>query len=89
MIDIHTHIIPGVDEGIQTIEDSIELAREAAKEGIHTIVATPTYQDGINLYSKNDVLTYVQDINKHLQKRLAHSRYRPAWTSYQPVWRHG
>ncbi|WP_286230079.1 tyrosine-protein phosphatase [Neobacillus mesonae] len=41
MIDIHCHILPGVDDGAQTMEDSITMAKQAAKEGIHTIIATP------------------------------------------------
>lgn len=41
MIDLHCHVLPGLDDGAQTLEDSIELARVAAGDGIHTIVATP------------------------------------------------
>src|SRR3990172_3699230 len=41
MIDLHCHILPGLDDGAQTLEDSLEMARVAAKDGIHTIAATP------------------------------------------------
>ena len=41
MIDIHTHILPGVDDGPKTIEESIEILKKAADKGIKTIVATP------------------------------------------------
>ncbi|MBI2864637.1 MAG: hypothetical protein HYX94_08770 [Chloroflexi bacterium] len=41
MIDIHTHILPGVDDGAQSLEDSLEMARAAAADGVRTIVATP------------------------------------------------
>jgi protein-tyrosine phosphatase len=41
MIDIHTHILPGLDDGAQEMSDSLDLAREASKNGISTIVATP------------------------------------------------
>ena len=41
MIDLHTHILPGVDDGAASIEESVELARAAAAEGIVVIVATP------------------------------------------------
>lgn len=41
MIDIHTHILPGIDDGPQTIEESIEILKKATEEGIKTIVATP------------------------------------------------
>ena len=40
MIDIHAHILPGVDDGPQTIEESMELIQLAVKEGITDIIAT-------------------------------------------------
>lgn len=41
MIDIHCHILPGVDDGAKTIDDSVAMARMAAAAGTKTIVATP------------------------------------------------
>lgn len=41
MIDIHTHIMPDVDDGAETIEDSIEIIKKAESEGIKIMVATP------------------------------------------------
>ncbi|MEW6698379.1 MAG: tyrosine-protein phosphatase [Bacillota bacterium] len=41
MIDLHCHILPGLDDGPPGIETSLELARAAVNEGIHTIAATP------------------------------------------------
>ena len=41
MIDLHCHILPGLDDGAQTLEDSLDMARVAAGDGIHTIAATP------------------------------------------------
>ena len=41
MIDLHCHILPGVDDGAKTIEESIQMARMAALTGTKTIVATP------------------------------------------------
>lgn len=40
MIDIHAHILPGVDDGPQTITESLELIKQAMKEGITDIIAT-------------------------------------------------
>jgi len=40
-IDIHCHILPGVDDGPQTLPDAIALCRVLAREGIETVVATP------------------------------------------------
>ncbi|HLZ08938.1 MAG TPA: CpsB/CapC family capsule biosynthesis tyrosine phosphatase, partial [Chloroflexota bacterium] len=41
MIDLHNHILPGVDDGAETLEDSLAMARMALDDGIKTIVATP------------------------------------------------
>ena len=41
MTDIHAHIIPGIDDGSETMEDSLELISMAAESGVRTIVATP------------------------------------------------
>lgn len=41
MIDLHTHILPGLDDGPDTVAASVELARVAVAGGIGTVVATP------------------------------------------------
>lgn len=43
MIDIHTHIIPKVDDGSKSIEETFELFKEAANEGFTDIILTPHY----------------------------------------------
>ena len=46
IIDLHSHLIPGVDDGAQTIEQSIELARQAVDEGVEHMVLTPHHRNG-------------------------------------------
>ena len=41
MIDLHSHILPGVDDGAATLQDSRELARRALADGVEAIAATP------------------------------------------------
>jgi protein-tyrosine phosphatase len=41
MIDLHTHVLPGIDDGPPTLEASLELARAAVRAGTTTMVATP------------------------------------------------
>ena len=41
MIDLHAHILPGMDDGPRTLEEALEMARLAVADGITTIVATP------------------------------------------------
>lgn len=41
MIDLNCHILPGMDDGPQTIEESLKMAEAAVQQGIDTIVAAP------------------------------------------------
>jgi protein-tyrosine phosphatase len=41
VIDLHCHVLPGVDDGPETLADSLELCRAAVAAGTQTIVATP------------------------------------------------
>lgn len=41
MIDLHSHILPGIDDGSKSLEESIELCRIAAGDGIEAMVCTP------------------------------------------------
>jgi protein-tyrosine phosphatase len=41
MIDLHTHILPGLDDGPATLEGSVAFARAAYESGTETVVATP------------------------------------------------
>lgn len=43
MIDIHSHILPGVDDGAETLTDSVNMVRELAEQGVTEIIATPHY----------------------------------------------
>src|SRR5688572_12546156 len=41
MIDLHAHLLPGIDDGAQTLEESREIARAAVADGVDAIAATP------------------------------------------------
>ncbi|TCI58790.1 MULTISPECIES: tyrosine-protein phosphatase [unclassified Exiguobacterium] len=41
MIDIHCHLLPAVDDGPETVEQAVEMAKRAASEGVTAIVVTP------------------------------------------------
>ena len=43
LMDIHTHILPGVDDGARDVEEMTEMIAQADEEGICVIVATPHY----------------------------------------------
>jgi len=44
MIDIHSHILYGLDDGAKDLAGSIEMARQAVAEGITSVIATPHHR---------------------------------------------
>ena len=43
IIDFHSHILPGIDDGSADPEESLELLRRSARQGIRKMVATPHF----------------------------------------------
>jgi len=41
VIDLHSHVLPGVDDGAASLEDSLAIARAAAADGVRVLAATP------------------------------------------------
>jgi len=68
MIDIHCHILPSIDDGAQTVHDSLEMAKLAVQEGITTIIATPHHKNGRYENPKETILNKVEELNRHFQQ---------------------
>lgn len=69
MIDLHCHVLPGIDDGPATIEDSIALVRAAEAVGTSVIVATPH----VSWRYPNDAATIARLVDE-LNRRLAEER---------------
>ena len=54
MIDVHCHILPGIDDGAKTMEEALIILRKAEKAGISDIVLTPHYMIG-TIYNADNV----------------------------------
>ena len=40
VVDIHTHVLPGIDDGSKSSEMSLEMLRESKAQGVDTVIAT-------------------------------------------------
>lgn len=67
-IDIHSHILPGIDDGAENMAMTIDMLKIAEEEGITTIIATPHYIPGVGYFKKekqleayNKVLEYIRE----------------------------
>jgi protein-tyrosine phosphatase len=67
MIDIHCHILPGIDDGAQNLSDSLKMAKQAVEQGIHTIVATPHYIKNRYENPKQTIFAKVEELNEALK----------------------
>jgi protein-tyrosine phosphatase len=68
MIDLHTHILPGVDDGVETEDEAVELARMAIEDGTRTIVATPHCKEGSWDNQRDAVLDRVARLRQRLDR---------------------
>lgn len=70
MIDLHSHILPDLDDGASTWEDSLQMARMAVADGTRIMVASPhLFQHrGINLAEVNRKEAILERINEFKQK---------------------
>ncbi len=68
MIDIHCHILPSIDDGAADDTESLKMAREAVRQGIDTIIATPhhvKYRYNTDRHTVNEAVSL---LNKRLNK---------------------
>ncbi|MDN6270443.1 MAG: tyrosine protein phosphatase, partial [Tetragenococcus koreensis] len=69
MIDLHCHILPGVDDGADSMETSLAMAKEAVSQGITHILCTPHHNNGRYENSKATVVQAVALLQKELDKQ--------------------
>lgn len=69
MIDLHSHILPGVDDGAQTLEDSLEMARKAISQGITHLMCTPHHNNGKYNNPADKIIQDVAALQQELDQR--------------------
>lgn len=67
MIDMHSHILPEIDDGAKSIEESIEMIKEAYKAGFTAIVSTSHYIEDSYDASKQKRYELIKIIEKRLE----------------------
>ena len=69
MIDLHCHILPGLDDGASNMEDSLEMVEKAVSQGITHIVCTPHHNNGRYENPKDQVMASVSLLQSEINKR--------------------
>jgi protein-tyrosine phosphatase len=47
VIDLHNHLLPGIDDGAKRVEETLEFLRLARRDGVKVVVATPHMKPGV------------------------------------------
>jgi protein-tyrosine phosphatase len=69
LIDLHCHILPGIDDGPETIDEAVEMCRIAHADGIRTIVATPHFRPGRYDSSEEAVNVALEGLRSEIARR--------------------
>jgi protein-tyrosine phosphatase len=65
MLDLHCHILPGVDDGAASLDEALAMARFCVRDGISHVVATPHCHRHCRLL-RADILPHVARLNEQL-----------------------
>ena len=68
MIDLHCHLLPGVDDGSKSMGISLKLANEAVRDGIDYALLTPHHMNGVYLNHKEAVIRQTQEFQVELDR---------------------
>jgi len=69
MLDLHCHILPGIDDGAEDIDASLAMAEKAISQGITHILCTPHHNNGKYVNPKEFVIHQVKNLQAELDKR--------------------
>ena len=68
MVDLHCHLLPGVDDGSKNMEISLKLAQEAVENGVTHALLTPHHMNGRYVNHKQDVIKETTEFRQQLKE---------------------
>jgi protein-tyrosine phosphatase len=66
LFDVHSHLLPGIDDGCATLADSIECARRMTEAGYTETFCTPHFWPSLPNTTRESVPRWVETLQKHL-----------------------
>ncbi|MBV4432332.1 exopolysaccharide biosynthesis protein [Clostridium tyrobutyricum] len=64
MIDMHVHLLPGIDDGSKSMDETGQMLRMIEQDGIHNVIATPHFYRGHYENYREDVEKLVHSVNE-------------------------
>ncbi|MFH1693614.1 MAG: CpsB/CapC family capsule biosynthesis tyrosine phosphatase [Bacillota bacterium] len=69
MIDIHAHILPGVDDGSQSIEVSIQMIKKEIADGVTAVILTPHVQSRVSKLDPKEHLAIFENLQEEVKRQ--------------------
>ena len=66
MIDFHSHILPGIDDGSRSIEQTIRMLKEAKEAGFTKIISTSHYMEGYYESDETERIELLNEVQKNI-----------------------
>lgn len=67
LVDLHNHVLPGLDDGPATEIEAIRLIENAVQNGVTHIVATPHHRNGVFIQDVEEIMNSIRILNEYLQ----------------------
>lgn len=77
MIDIHNHLLIGVDDGPQTDQDALDLLKQAEKNGITDVIVTPHHKSGNFINQKEQILSEMKILEEIIKAHHVNIKVHP------------
>ena len=69
-VDIHSHVLPGVDDGAKNIEDSLDLISKMKNLGFSKIIGTPHVYEGVHNNTNHSIKNSFKLIDKKINEKI-------------------
>jgi len=85
LIDIHTHILPGIDDGSKDINESLDILRALVNQGVTEVIATPHIITGVYNNTKKIIDEKIEQLKTEIiANKLPIKVYKGAELYYEP-----
>lgn len=70
IIDIHSHMLPGVDDGARSLSDTKALLNESYRQGVRAVIFTPHYQAGVYINERGQLRERFDQVKESISSEL-------------------
>lgn len=81
-IDVHCHVLPGVDDGSQNMDDTLKMLKTAEKNGISDMIVTPHYKQGRVGTPRKVIGEMIEEVEKHARLSGINVKLHPGTEIY-------